>query len=1075
MKNSKFIVKTILCLILLSLSSNLFAQQTIAVSGTVTDETGETLIGASVLVKGTRNGTVTDIDGKYQLTCPPNAVLRVSYISYEEKEISIDGHSVVNIQLTSNSHQLSEVVVSVAYGTQKKVTLTGAVSVVGGDDLIKMPVANVANMLSGTMPGISTISYSGQPGADNPEIFIRGVSTFNSDASQPLFLIDGVERDFFQLDPNEIESITILKDASVTAVYGIRGANGVILVTTKRGVEGRAKISASVSYGVQQATRLLDFANAYEYALYQDEMNYNDYGTYLYRKGASVADDLADSSTPLFQIKNHTNPYIYSDTDWMDMLLVDLAPQTISNVNVSGGTKKVRYFTSVGLLTQDGIFKNFDTSYNGNFYYNRYNYRTNLDVDFTETSTLLLNLGGRLEVRNQPKSSEDQNQLWRKIYWATPLSGPGIVNGKWIKANSLYVPSVAADALSEYYGRGFTNTTENVLNLDLAFKQDLKMLTPGLKFNIKGAYNSGNVYKVARNSSIESYMPTKLSDLSEWLDPATVPADEIIYLNGEPGVLVQDGTRGSLSYSNDNDDDNRRWRNWYVEASLSYARTFDKKHDVSAVLVANQNVKFYPSGDYKGTPNCYQGLVGRGTYNYKSRYLADISLGYNGSENFAPGLRFGYFPAGSIGWIISEEDFFKATDAVPFLKLRASYGIVGNDRVSSSDRFLYLPSTWERQSGSQNRGDLAGYAYNFGTGSYMAPGASELLLANPIVTWEKAYKQDYGVDFTLLDNKFSGTVDYYYENREDILWTAENASALNGMSLPKLNLGKMRNSGVEFDLKWSDKINSDLIYAVKFNAAYTKNVIVYKDEVLSEYPWANETGHSRDQNFGYEVLGYYDARDGSVWWDGKKVDDGSSIADQSGFALQSGDVVYKDLNNDGTIDYNDVTALGYPNYPLLNGGLTLEVKWKGFDFSVLFTGAALTSRLLTSTYRRPTDETGGRALMQFQYDNRWTSSETTNENTLPRASQLSGSNNYAASSLFIRDASYLRLKNFQIGYNFSGKWMKTLGLKQFRVYSTGYNIFTWSKLKVLDPEMYTRERSDYPVMRIINFGINATF
>jgi TonB-linked SusC/RagA family outer membrane protein len=1073
MKNTKFIFKLNIVLLLCflpALNFQTFAQQTQTVTGTVADETGEALIGASVSIKGTKTGTVTDIDGKFNLKYSgKNAVLTVRYIGYKEKEVPVNGRSAVSIVMETDATMLSEVVVSVAYGTQKKETLTGALSTVQGDDLIKIPVANVANMLSGSMPGISTISYSGQPGADNPKIFIRGVSTFNEDASEPLYLIDGVERDFFQLDPNEIESITILKDASVTAVYGIRGANGVILVTTKRGTEGRAKISASFSYGVQQASRLIDFADAYEYALYKDEMNYNDNGTYVFRQGASIADDLQNPSSPLYQIKNHTNPLIYSDTDWMDMLLVDLAPQTISNVNISGGTKKVRYFTSVGLLTQDGIFKNFDAGYNGNFYYNRYNYRTNLDVDFTETSTLSLNLGGRVEVRNQPISSEDQNQLFRHIYWSTPLSGPGIVNGKWIKVNNSYVPSVAGDALSEYYGKGFNNSTENVLNLDLAFKQDLKMLTPGLNFNVKGAYNSGNVYSVKRSSSIESYIPYKLADLT-WVDASAVPESEIIQLDGEPGVLVQQGTRGTLSYESSNS----VWRNWYVEAGLSYAQKFNKKHDVSALLLANQNVKYYPSGSYAGVTNSYAGIVGRITYNYDTKYLGDFSLGYNGSENFAPGQRYGLFPAGSVGWILSNEDFWGYNDLFSYFKLRASYGIVGNDRVSSNDRFLYLPDTWSKYSGRENRADQAGYTYNFGTGGTYQPGAGELLLANPIVTWEKAYKQDYGIDFNMFNNKLSGAIDYYYENRKDILWTAESASVANGMSLPKLNLGKMTNQGVEMDIKWNDKID-DFSYGIKFNAAYTKNVITYKDEVLSPYSWANETGHSRSQNFGYEVLGFYDASDGSVWWNGKKVDDGSSIADQAGYELKSGDVVYKDLNNDGEINYDDKKALGYPDYPLLNGGLTLTANWKGFDVSVLFTGATLTSRMLSSTYMRPTDETGDRALMQFQYDNRWTSSETTTENSLPRASNNSASNNYQASSLFIRDASYLRLKNFQIGYNFNTKWMKMLGLKQFRLYATGYNIFTWDKLKVLDPEMYTRERSDYPVMRIINFGINATF
>jgi TonB-linked SusC/RagA family outer membrane protein len=1061
MENTKFIFKSILYLILLFLPATIFAQQTVNVSGTVTDETGEVLIGASVFIKRTQNGTVTDVDGKYKLTCPVNAILTVRYIGYEEQEISVKGRSVVDIQMVSNSNQLSEVVVSVAYGTQKKVTLTGAVSVVGGDDLIKMPVANVANMLSGTMPGISTISYSGQPGADNPEIYIRGVSTFNSQASQPLFLIDGVERDFFQLDPNEIESITILKDASVTAVYGIRGANGVILVTTKRGVEGNAKISASISYGIQQATRLLDFANAYEYAIYKDEANYNDYGTYLFRQGATIEDDLKNSNTPLYQIKNRTNPLIYSDTDWMDMILVDFAPQTISNVNVSGGTKKVRYFTSLGLLTQDGIFKNFDNSYNQNFYYNRYNYRTNLDVDFTSTSTLSLNLGGRLEERNRPISSEDQQQLFRHIYWSNPLAGPGIVDGKWIKANSNYIPVAGSDGLTPYYGKGFHYEIENVLNLDLAYKQDLNMITPGLKFNVKGAYNSGNVQSKERTSSIEYYIPTKMSEMP-WLNPTPEEADQL--------VLVQQGTRGALSYS----EDRSAWRNWYVEAALNYNRTFNK-HDINALLLANQNVKYYPSGSYKGVPNSYAGLVGRITYNYNSKYLADFSLGYNGSENFVSKRRYGFFPAGSAGWILSEEKFWNEHNPFSYFKIRASFGIVGNDRVSSSDRFLYLPDTWLKYSGSRN-GDYTGYTYNFGTGSTFQPGATEDLIGNPLVTWEKAYKQDYGIDFNMFNNHLSVNLDYYYENREDILWTADALPVLNGMSLPKLNLGKMRNQGVELDSKWNSKLGN-INYGIKFNAAYTKNVIVYMDEVLSPYPRANQTGHSRDQNFGYEVLGFYykdAAGNGKVYADGKEIV-GAKIADQAGYELQSGDVVYKDLNNDGVINYDDLTAIGYPNYPLLNGSLTLELKWKGFDVSAMFTGATLTSRMLSSTFREPLDETGDRALLQYQYDYRWTSPETTNENTLPRASVKSRSNNYQASSLYIRDASYIRLKNIQIGYNFNAPFMKTLGMKQFRLYVTGYNIFTWDKLKVLDPEMYTRERSDYPVMRILNFGINATF
>jgi TonB-linked SusC/RagA family outer membrane protein len=1049
MKYSNKLLKTTVTLLLFfTCLCQVFAQQTTTkISGIVKDDTGEILIGASVFIKGTSFGTVTDVNGRYSLQyTAKDAVLSVTYLGYKAQEIPIQGKTVLDITMTQDENTLSEVVVSVAYGTQKKVTLTGALSTVGSDDLIKMPVANVANMLSGTMPGISTISYSGQPGADNPEIFIRGISTFNSASSQPLFLIDGVERDFFQLDPNEIESITILKDASVTAVYGIRGANGVILVTTKRGVEGRTKISGTFSYGIQEATRLLDFANAYEYAIYNDEANYNDYGSYVFRKHATIAEDLADPTTPLYQIKNHTNPLIYSDTDWMKMILNQYAPQSISNVNVSGGTKMVRYFTSIGLLTQDGIFKNFDTEYNNNFYYNRYNYRTNLDVDFTPTSTLSLNLGGRLEERNRPISSEDQQQLFRHIYWANPLSGPGIVNNRWIKANPEYVSVAGADGLNPYYGKGFSYTIENVLNLDLAYKQDLKMLTPGLIFNLKGAYNSGNVQGKERTSSIEYYLPTYKKDMP-WLSDAASNPDDL--------VLVQKGTRGTLSYN----ENSSAWRNWYVEAAFNYARKFGN-HDVSALVLANQNVKYYPPGVYQGVTNSYAGIVSRITYNYNTTYLADLSIGYNGSENFASGRRYGIFPAGSLGWIITNESFMKGIDWLDHLKVRASYGIVGNDRVSDSDRFLYLPDTWLKWNGSRNS-DNAGYTYNFGTGSSFQPGATESLIGNPMVTWEKAYKQDYGFDFNAFKSRLSGTIDYYFEKRESILWTADSSPTILGMSLPKLNLGKMRNEGIEVDFKWNDNIGK-INYNVKFNMAYTKNTIVYMDEVLSPYAYANQTGHSRNQNFGYKVKGfYYDGMEG--------------VANQSDYELQPGDVVYEDLNNDGFINSDDVCAIGYPNYPLLNGGLTLEARWKGFDISVLFTGAALTSRLLEETFREPLGETGGRALLQSQFDNRWISSENVNENTLPRASIRSRSNNYMASDLFIRDASYIRLKNFQIGYNVNAKFMKSLALKQLRLYVSGYNIFTWDKMKILDPEMYSRSRADYPVMRIVNFGINATF
>ena len=1002
--------------------------QTATVSGVVKDDTGEPVIGAGVLVKGTTLGTITDIDGHFSFRADDlNGVLVVSFVGMETQEIPMKGKGTFDIVLKSSNTLLEEVQV-VAYGAQKKVTLTGSISSVNTDELLKVPTASIGNMLSGVLSGVSSIQSSGQPGGDDPDVFIRGISTLNTMNAKPLYLVDGVERSFFQIDPNEVENITILKDASSTAVFGVRGANGVIIVTTKRGKEGKAKINASFSYGIQTPTRMPEFVNSYDYATFLNEAYTND------GKDPKFTPEAVEA------FRTHSNPIIYPDTDWMELLFKSSAPQTQGNVNISGGTERVRYFISMGMLDQKGFFKNHDTRYDANFNFNRYNYRANLDIDFTKTTLVAINMGGRVEKRNFPRSGDDINQLFRRIYWATPFSGPGIVDGKWIKGNSQYLPVGLSDGLGNIYGRGYGSKTTNVVNLDLALTQKLDFITKGLQFKIKVAYNSGYDHTKERATSIESYQPWYRKDVTWMEHPAGSDPNEVVY--------IQDGEAGLISYA----ESFGKSRDWYAEASFDWKRDFGLHH-LSALALYNQSKTYYPDSDYPGIPRGYVGLVGRVTYDYDNKYLIEGNVGYNGSENFAPGNRYGFFPAVSGGWVLTQEEFLKDNPVVNFLKIRASYGIVGNDRyhpygTGFMDRFLYLSNSY-----------FIGSGYQFGTGTSWSPGAYEKSFGNSGLSWEKSAKQNYGIDFSLFNQKLSGSIDYFYEKRTDILAKASTDPIIHAMSLPVLNLGIVSNKGVELNLKWNHKINS-FRYWTNLNVSYAKNKIVYQDEVPSEYTYTLKTGHPVGQPFGLKVRGFY--------YEGME-----DVADHS-YVLKEGDVVYEDLNHDGKIDDNDKTAIGYPSYPLLNAGLTLGFEYKGFDFSMLWVGATKTSRVLEETFRKPLGETYDRSLMSHKFTDRWTP-ETAATAKLPRATIDGVKNNYRDSELWVKDASYLRLKNIEIGYNFRLPFMPKIGMEKMRVFMTGYNLLTFDKLKISDPESMSSGVPQYPVMRVINFGLNVSF
>lgn len=1003
-------------------------QQNSKVKGTVKDAHGEPVIGANVTVVGTSSGSITDMDGNFSVDAAPGAKIKVSFIGYKDQIVTVRKGISLNIVLEEDALSLGEVEV-VAYGVQKKVSITGAISSMKGDDLLKTPAGSISNILSGQVTGISSVQYSGEPGADAADIYVRGIATWQ-DAS-PLIQVDGVERDMSQIDPNEIESVTILKDASATAVFGVRGANGVILITTKRGAQGKAKVSFSTSVGVNLRTKELEFANSYQYASYYNMMKVGDGGNPVF------TDD------QLTTFRDQTNPLLYPDINWIDYCMNKAAFQSQHNVNISGGTDNMRYFVSAGMFTQGGMFKQFNAGEDFDFDYKRYNYRANLDFDVTKTTLLSVNIGGRIEVKRTPESGEDQNQLFRKLYWAVPFAGAGIVDGNRVVSNSTYLPFTGADGLNSYYGKGFRTLTTNVLNLDLILDQKLDFITKGLSVKLKGSYNSEYATTKKASSSIAYYVP----------------------VTDDKGAVTfrKEGSDSQLSYS---DGDFGKARDWYMELALSYNRKLGD-HNVSGLVLYNQSKKYYPGGTYSYIPSGYVGLVGRVTYDWKTRYMAEFNAGYNGSENFAPGKRYGFFPAGSVGWVVSEEPFFAPLKkALNYLKVRASVGMVGNDKMGDK-RFLYLPGSYGYGSGSNQNT----HGYYFGQNvNAIKPGAYEATNSNPDATWETSVKQNYGIDLTILNERLSISADYFVENRKDILVEPDYLPSILGMTLPVVNVGKAKNEGIELQLKWNDNLSKEFRYWAIFNLSYATNKIVYMNEVAQDEPWMYKTGRRIGSRSMYKFWGFYDETADMR----HQEEFGRAIADH-GITLSPGDAVYVDLNGDGKINGNDYTRnIGFTDVPEYTAGLNVGFSWKNFDFSMQWTGAWNVDRML-SEFRQPLGDTQQKGLLLYQYENTWRSSEDTFTAKFPRITESHSKNNYAGSDLYLINASYLRLKNVEIGYNFDFPFMRKLKLSNCRLYVNGYNLLTFTGYDWGDPENRQSDRPNYPLTRVFNIGLKLGF
>lgn len=1035
----------------------------------VDDRTSEPLVGATVKVKGSTIGTITDIDGNFALDIPDNIspiVFEVSYLGYASKEAAPAKTTGFTIRLAEDSQTLEEVQI-IAYGKQSKMSVTAAISSIDTKELMKSPSGSVANALSGAITGLSSIQPSGQPGAENPSIYIRGTGSLSDELSKPLILVDGVERSFFQMDSHEIESITVLKDAASTAVFGVRGANGVVLVTTRRGVSGKPVISLNSSFGLTQALRNLKGVDSYTYASLYNEAQLSD-------NPSLTESQLGFSPFVMDMFRTNEDPIMFPNVDWNDYLFKNLAWQTQHNLTLSGGGERFRYFVSLGYLLQDGMLKQLGESYDPNYQYKRFNYRSNVDIDITKSTLLKVNIGGHVGAKREPRTDE----LWRKVLWSTPFSSPGIVDGKQISniySNRYISIGERSCPLDYYYNYGYNVDTDNVLNLDLALEQKLDFITPGLSMNIKGAYNTNYNVKASRTPSGADSMCTPI-----YLGSIETPGMDFWDPRFDRTIVYQtDGVSGlheQMSYG----EKVGRGRNWYGEFSLNYSRSFGD-HDVSALFLYNQSKKYYPETKidgkvfYMDIPTAYVGYVGRMTYAYKKRYMVDLNAGYNGSENFAPDKRFGFFPAVSAGWILSEEKFMKKQKVIDFLKLRASYGIVGNDKMENA-RFLYMAGAWSGYNTIAKGQGSWQFGKNGGTG--LLPDAKENTMGNPDVTWEKVAKQNYGIDLKMFDSRLSLTADVFFEKRKDILSTRNTLPAITDINLPKINLGKVNNHGYELSLGWNDRAGK-VDYWLKANVSYAKNKIIYMDEVVPNEPYMAETGRSTGLTYGYIFDRFLQKDDFDADGNLKKDENGRQILPQMALGTpRPGDALFKDLNGDGVINGDDKTRFGYAERPDYVFGFLGGLKWKNFEFSMQWTAAMNASRILDGEYRNAFGSTNSRMLLKFLADGRWT--EENPNSRFPRLTFMNKSHYLQTSDLWLMNGSYLRLKTAEISYTLPQKdFLKKVGIESVRFYCNGYNLLTlFSDLNDIDidPEGGTDGgNNNYPNIRIYNFGVNISF
>lgn len=995
-------------------------QKGIKASGTVVDNENNPLIGATVTVKGTKTIAITDMDGHFYIDVPnKNSVLVFNYLGFKPQEVKVGSDINFNIQLKEDAVSADEVVV-VGYGNQKKLSVIGSIQTLDPGNLQMGSSRSMSNNLAGQLAGVIAYQPSGEPGYDNSQFWIRGISTFGAGGSSPLVLVDGVERSLNDIDPAEIESFSVLKDASASAMYGVRGANGVIIINTKRGSVAKPSIDFRFEQAITKPTKLPEFIGAAEYMTLLNNL-------------------CSDPSKRMFtkdQIMKTYTGYdkdLYPDVDWIDAITKDYATSTRGNMTVSGGTNILRYSLTASVYHETGIMETDDTlPYDTGSKLTRFNMRANVDLDLTKTTLLRFNVGGYLQNLRKARSSTDN--VFTHAFETPPFVHPAIYSDGTIPKASANRANPWAESTQQGYYRGTRSKLESLFQLE----QNLKMITPGLKFKATFAFDTYNENFVTRGKDPTYYGVAKS--------------------RGDEGELIHSVLSYGSEFLDHSSNANYGNNSTYLEFSLGYNHTFAKKHAVDALFLYNQ--RSYDWGDIQ--PKRSQGIAGRLSYTFDRRYVGEFNFGYNGSENFAKGHRFGFFPSLALGWIISEEKFMRnSADWLTLLKLKGSIGKVGNDDIGGR-RFAYITTINTGASG-----------YHFGyAGDYWRQGYSEGEVGVNNLTWETSTKTNVGIELGLW-NEFNLQFDYFYEHRTNIFMQRKTIPTQAGfLSNPYANYGVVDNSGVDGTVTWNHKFGKDLRVALRANFTYAKNEVKEYDEPESvKGSYRSLTGRSIGTLWGLQAERLYTDDD----FENGKLKAGIPTPN-IGSVVRPGDIKYRDMNDDGVVDAKDEGYIGGTTTPRIVYGFGGNVEYKNFDFSFFFQGTGQSYRIIGGTqYFIPGSGQGVMGNVYANYKDCWTEENPSQDVFWPRLSESTNPNNNYASTWWKKDMSFLRLKSIELGYTLPRSLTKAIYSNNIRFFVSGNNLFYISKFKLWDPELDTTDGLKYPSMRSVMFGFQLNF
>ena len=1026
----KYILQTILALLLSTGLLPAWAQTTFPVEGHVTDENGERLIGVTVIIKDQPGvGTATDIDGHFAMrNVPANSVLVFSYVGFKNKEVFVGKKPAepLKVKMEENKEALDEVVV-VGHGEQRKVSVVGAIATIDPKQL-QVPATSVTNMMGGRIPGIISVTRSGEPGDDFSEFWVRGISTFGANSSA-LVLIDGVEGSLDDLDPADIESFSILKDASATAVYGVRGANGVVVVTTHRGKAGKLNINIKSNVTLSYSARMPDYLQAYDYARLANEA-----------RAVRGQEEIYDN-TALKIIRYHLDPDLYPDINWRKEILKDVAWNNQHYMNISGGGTAARYFISVGMHNKSAVFKTDDNinKYNTNINWHKYTFRGNIDANLTKTTTISLGLDGIIVKQNSPGYGDDNQALWSAQANMTPLTVPLRYSNGYLAAYGKEGYQISPYVLLNY--TGMKRNTRNTTKINFGLRQDWGFVTEGLSTSLQFAYTTNGQLNTQRTRMPNLYKASGRYNDGSLMFEKTV------------SEISSTFTRTTL-----ND------RKYYFEARANYDRVFGDHRVGGLIHYYMQDFQTSKNTDeVTSIPERYQALSGRLTYSYKDTYFIEGNIGYTGSENFKPGEQFGLFPSIAFGWVPTQYTIVK--ERLPFLsffKVRGSYGQVGNDRIAKDE------------AGNPIRFPYMTYVNFNNKGYWGSNGLTEGQIGAENLQWEVAKKYNLGFDVKLFNEKLSFTIDAFKDIRENIFQARYLLPGeVGAVNAPYTNVGSMKSWGTDGHVEYTHQFGQELFATVRGNFTYSKNKVTHWDEAVNNYSYQNKTGRPVNVNRGLVALGLF--RDSLQILSSPKQTFGE---------VRPGDIRYKDINGDGKIDNNDVVPLSYSSVPQIQYGFAAEVSYKKWTFSIFFEGISKVNYFYGGGgyYPFTAQATGNVLKIVDDPGNRWTpawySGDPSTENPnarFPRMTYGNSANNNQNSTFWLANGRYLRLKNIDISYRWQSALFQSIGIQSVTLQAVGDNLACWDKVKLWDPGQASKNGAVYPLQRTFTFQVTVSF